>query len=196
MVSLLLSLLMLFQVATPFEIRAKDNLIFGKGEKSGTTYYDVVITQQPNAGVLLRLPYTRKGGKFTFDLHHRLPLNSDFTTAEVTTIVQVLTGATTSIGTYTMSDRVTAADKTAESIVRTSTSEVDKAITPVGTKTIVLDIRPGPQSISIVGQTQIITRGTTTSRIDTPGARIATISNLKFEEVTEINPLKRTPPQN
>jgi hypothetical protein len=70
---------------------------------------------------------------------------------------------------------------------------LDKTVTPLGTKTITLDIRPGPQSISIVGQTQTITRGTTTARFDTPGVRIATISNLKFEEITEINPLKKTP---
>ena len=70
MVSVFLALLLALQI-TPFDVRAKENLVFGKGEKSGTTYYDVVITQQSAAGVLIRLPYTRKGGKFTFDLHHR-----------------------------------------------------------------------------------------------------------------------------
>jgi|SRR6188474_1268255 len=193
MVSLLLSLVLLLQTGTPFEIRAKDNLLFGKGEKSGTSYYDVIITQQPNAGVLIRLPYTRKGGKFTFDLHHRIGLTQDFTPAEVTTIIQVLTGATTTIGTYTITDRVTPTDKSSENIERTSSAEIDRAVIPVSTKTITLDIRPGPQSISIVGQSQIMTRGSTSARVDTPGARIAMVSNLKFVEVTEINPLKKTP---
>src|SRR5262245_1061989 len=194
MVPLFLALLLAFQ-STPFDVRAKENLTFGKGEKSGTTYYDVVIAQQPAAGVLIRLPYTRKGGKFTFDLHHRIPMTPDFAAAEVTTVIQVLTGAQTSIGTYTISDRINPGDKSAENVLKTSSAPIDQAVAPIGTKTIVLDIRPGPQSISIVGQTQIITRGSTTSRIDTPGARIATVSNLKFEEVTEINPLKKTPPK-
>lgn len=194
MVSVFLALLLALQI-TPFDVRAKENLVFGKGEKTGTTYYDVVITQQPAAGVLIRLPYTRKGGKFTFDLHHRIPMTSDFAAAEVTTVIQVLTGAQTSIGTYTISDKINPGDKSAENVLKTSSAPIDQAVAPISTKTIVLDIRPGPQSISIVGQTQIITRGSNTSRIDTPGARIATVSNLKFEEVTEINPLKKTPPK-
>ena len=41
---------------------------------------------------------------------------------------------------------------------------------------------PGPQSISIVGQMLVISRGTTTTRIDTPGTRIAVVSNFKFQE--------------
>src|SRR6266566_2901715 len=101
MVSLVLSFLLAltpFPQATkaaPFDIRAKDNLILGKGAQSGTTYYDVVITQQPGAGVLIKLPYTRKGGKFTFDLHHRVSLSGDFALpADVMTMVEVITGGT------------------------------------------------------------------------------------------------------
>ena len=45
---------------------------------SDAEYYDVVITQQPTSGVLFKLPYTRKGGKFTFDLHHRIGMTVDF----------------------------------------------------------------------------------------------------------------------
>jgi hypothetical protein len=111
----------------------------------------------------------------------------------VTTVIEVLTGATTSIGTYTISDTVKPGDKFAEIVNRVSTAEIDRFITPMSSKTIVLETRPGPQSLSIVGRTQIITRGTTSSRVETPNARMATISNLKFEEVTEINPLKKTP---
>src|SRR5262245_44970674 len=144
MVSLFLALLLAFQ-STPFDVRAKDNLIFGKGEKSGTTYYDVVITQQPAAGVLIRLPYTRKGGKFTFDLHHRIPMTHDFNAAEVTTVIQVLTGAQTSIGSYTISDKITPGEKPAENILKTSSAVIDQTVEPLSTKTIVLDIRPGPQ---------------------------------------------------
>jgi len=196
MVSLLLSFLALFQGVTnvPFDVRARESLVFGKGASSGSTYYDVVITRQPSDGVLIRLPYTRKGGRFTFDLHHRIAMTPDFASpAEVTTVVEVLTGGTTSIGTYTMSGKVRPGDKPAEAITKSSTAELDKFVDPQGSKTVVLTIRPGPQSISIVGLSQVITRGTATARIDTPNARIATISKLKFEEVTEVNPLKKTP---
>jgi hypothetical protein len=174
-----------------FDIRAKQNLLMGKGETTGRDYYDVVITRQPNAGVLIKLPYTKKGGTFSFDLHHRITVTNDFgLPAELTTIVEALSGGTTSIGVYTISNKVEPGDKFDEPIVKSSSAEIDKYVTPLFRKTITMDIRPGPQSLSIVGQMMSISRGTTTTRIDTPGTRIATVSNFKFQEFSAGTPLK------
>jgi hypothetical protein len=170
----------------PFDIRANKNLLFGKSEKTQMEYYDVVITQQPEAGVLIKLPYTRKGGKFTFDLHHRISMTSDFPLpAEVTTMIEVITGGTNSLGVFTIYDKVNPGDKFDDPIVKTSTAEVDRYVTPLSNKAVVLKIAPGPQSISIVGKSRVVTRGAITTRIDTPGTRIATVSNLKFEDATD-----------
>jgi hypothetical protein len=191
-ISLLLALTPFAQQAQElqYEVRARQNLLMGKGATSGKAYYDVVITSQPNAGVLIKLPYTRKGGKFSFDLHHRIAITEDFgLPAEVTTVVEVLTGGTTSIGVYTMVDTINAGAQFDEQIAKASTAEIDKFVTPMSRKTVTLDIRPGPQSISIVGQMLIITRGKTTTRIDTPGTRIAAVSNFKFVETREGTPL-------
>jgi len=197
MISLLISMLLSFtpfaQEGTPlqFDVRARQNLLMGKGATSALPYYDVVVTRQPNAGVLIKLPYTRKGGKFSFDLHHRIAMTEDFGfPAELTTVVEILTGGTTSIGVYTIASRINAGDKFDEGIIKTSTAEIDKYITPMDRKSVTLDIRPGPQSISIVGQMLVITRGSTTTRIETPGTRIAAVSNMKFLEVPEGTPLK------
>jgi hypothetical protein len=169
-----------------FDVRAKQNLVMGKGADTNRSYYDVVITRDPVSGVLIKLPYTKKGGKFTFDLHHRIAMTEDFgLPAEVTTVVEILSGGTTSIGAYTISNNVNQGDKFDESINKTSSAEIDKYVTPLSRKTITLDIRPGPQSISIVGQMLIISRGTTTTRVDTPGTRIATVSNFKFQEAPQ-----------
>src|SRR5712692_2675175 len=111
MVQLLISMLLMWTPLAQegkdigFDIRARQNLMMGKGAATGQPYYDVVITQQPTAGVLIKLPYTKKGGKFTFDLHHRIAMTDDFgLPAEVTTVVDVLNGAGTSVGRYTISD--------------------------------------------------------------------------------------------
>lgn len=174
-----------------FDVRARQNLLMGKGANSGAAYYDVVITHQPNAGVLVKLPYTKKGGKLTFDLHHRIAVTEDFGfPAEVTTVVEVLTGGTTSIGVYTIADTINAGDQFSEPIIKASAAEIDKFVTPMSRKTVTIDIRPGPQSISIVGQMLIITRGKTTTRIDTPGTRIAAVSNFKFQEANQGTPLR------
>src|SRR2546425_11049220 len=119
-----------------FDIRAKQSLLMGKGATSGRPYYDVVITRDPTAGVLIKLPYTKKGGKFTFDLHHRIAMTNDFgLPAEVTTVVEILSGGTTSIGVYTIADKVNTGDKFDESINKASSAEIDKYVTPLSKKT-------------------------------------------------------------
>jgi hypothetical protein len=174
-----------------FDIRARQNLLMGKGETSGKPYYDVVITRDPGSGVLIKLPYTRKGGKFTFDLHHRLAMTEDFgLPADVTTVVEVMSGGTTSVGVFTVAGKINPGDKFDESVNKASSAEIDKYVTPLSRKTVTLNIRPGPQSISIVGQMLVISRGTTTTRIDTPGTRIATVSNFRFQETPQGAQLK------
>jgi len=193
MVATLLSLMLALMPALQqrndslqFDIRANKNLILGKGERTKGEYYDVVITQQPTSGVLIKLPYTRKGGKFTFDLHHRIAMTNDFgLPAEVMTMIEVVTGGTNSLGVFTISDKISPGDKFDENIVKTSPAEIDKFITPLSRKTVTIKTLPGPQSIAIVGKALIITRGATTTRIETPGTRVATVSNFKFEEVSE-----------
>src|SRR5436190_6853526 len=106
----------------PFEIRADRNLILGKGEKSSETYYDAVITKEPSKGILVKLPYTQKGGKFSFDLHHRISLTPNFADAEVTTIIEVITGSGTSLGLFTLNEKVPAGGKFDEAITKVSTA--------------------------------------------------------------------------
>src|SRR6058998_624550 len=159
MISLLISVLLAWMPLAqegkdiPFDIRARQNLLMGKGGTSGSLYYDVVITRQPTQGILIKLPYTKKGGKFSFDLHHRIAMPEDFgLPAEVTTVIEVLSGGTTSLGVYTIADKINPGDKFDEPILKASSAEIDKYVTALSKKTITLDIRPGPQSISIVGQ--------------------------------------------
>jgi hypothetical protein len=168
----------------PFDIRADKNLVLGVGEKSAETYYDVIITREAAKGVMVKLPYTQKGGKFTFDLHHRVALVPNFADAEITTIIEVINGGGTSVGVYTLIDKVNAASKFDEAIVKVSAAEVDRYITALSHKSISIDTVPGPQTLSIVGKTSIVTRGASSTRIDTPGVRIAAVSKMKFAEAT------------
>src|SRR5688572_11549445 len=182
--SFLLSLSPLAQTGPlAFEVRAPQNLLLGKGETTGATYYDVIVTRQPPSGVLVKLDYNRRDTKFSFDLHHRVSLDPSFALpAEVTTIVEVLSGGTTSMGTFTISSTINPGDVFDEPIAKVSQAEFDRYVTPIGRKTITLNTIPGSQSLSIVGQAVIITRGTRTERRESPNARIAMVSNFKFEE--------------
>ena len=191
MLATVVSLLMLLtpqaqeQLNAPlaFEVRAAANRLFGKGQTTGFQYYDVPITRQPGSGILIKLDYTRRNTTFSFDLHHRLSLDPDFEyPAEIITNVEVLSGGTTSIGTFTVIDTIKSGDVFEEPIDRVSTADVDRFVTPFGKKTVTLKLGSGSQSISIVGQSVIITRGNRNTRIDTPGQRVAIVSNFKFQE--------------
>src|SRR6187399_1309203 len=131
----------------PFEVRADKNLIMGKGEKSGETYYDAVVSRDAAKGILVKLPYTQKGGKFSFDLHHRISLTPNFVDAEVTTIIEVITGGGTSVGVYTLIDKVTSASQFDETIAKVSTADVDRYVTPLSRKTITIETKSGPQTV-------------------------------------------------
>src|SRR5437870_5884353 len=142
MISLLISMLLAWTPFAqegkdiPFDIRARQNLLMGKGGTSGSLYYDVVITRLPTQGILIKLPYTKKGGKFSFDLHHRIGMTPDFGfPAEVTTVVEVLSGSTTSLGVFTIAGKITAGDKFNEPIIKASSAEIDKFVTPISRKT-------------------------------------------------------------
>jgi hypothetical protein len=190
MLSTVVSLLMLFMPLAQqqnaqllYEIRASPALTMGKGVTSGRTYYDVAITRQPNSGVLVKLDYSRRNTSFSFDLHHRLSLLPDFAyPAEIITNIEVLSGGTTSIGTFTIIDTIKSGDAFEETIDKVSKADVDRYVTPLGRKTVTLRLGAGNQSLSIVGQAVTIKHGTMTTRIDTPGQRIAVVSNFRYQE--------------
>jgi hypothetical protein len=166
-----------------YEVRAEASRLFGKGHTSGRAYYDVIVTRQPNSGIPIKLDYTRSNTTFSFDLHHRVSLGPDFVyPATITTTVEVLSGGTVSMGAFTLIDTVKEGDVFEETIDKVSTSEVDRYVTPLGKKTVTMKLAGASQSLSIVGQSVIVTRGTRTTRIDTPGQRIAIVSNFKFLE--------------
>ncbi len=176
--------------ALDYEVRAPENLFFGTGVSSGGPYYDVPITELPTEGVLIKLPYTQKGGQLTFDVHHRVGLSDDFgLPAEIMTVVEVMTGGTNRLGIYTLLDQIGQDAAAVEPIERASDVEIDRYVSPLSVKTISINTEPGPQSISVVGRDLNVTRSGRTTRVDTPGTRIAMISNIRFEEIREGTPL-------
>jgi hypothetical protein len=179
-----------------FEIRARQALFFGTGADSNSLYFDVPITDQPGEGVLIKLPYTQRGGKLTFDVHHRVAMSDDFgLPAELMTVIEVVTGGTNHLGTYTLLDDIGPDVRPAEEIRRASDSEIDRYVSPLMSKTIEINTLPGPQSVSIVGRNLNISRSGRTTLVETPGTRIAMVSNIKFESIRVGTPLTFDDPE-
>ena len=144
------------------------------------------ITQQANQGVLLKLGYTQRGGELSFDMHHRAGLSDEFgLPAEIMTVIEIITGASNRLGSYTLLSQVGQDARSDEAIDRASTAEVDRYVVPLGRKHITIKTDPGPQSISVVGRELTISRDGFVTYIDTPGTRIAMISNIQFEETRQ-----------
>ncbi len=173
-----------------FEVRAPRNLFFGTGVSTDRSYFDVPITVLPAQGVLIKLPYTQRGGLLSFDVHHRVGLSDDFgLPAEIMTVIEIMTGGTNQLGVYTLLDDIGPDAQAIEEIARASTAEIDRYVSPLAVKTIEINTQPGPQSISIVGRNLNITRLGRTTLIDTPGTRIAMVSNIRFREIRAGTPL-------
>src|SRR5574339_290981 len=73
MLSFVVSLLMFFSPLSQqknaelrYEVRADASRLFGKGQTSGVNYYDVIVTRQPNAGIPIKLDFTRQNTTFSF----------------------------------------------------------------------------------------------------------------------------------
>lgn len=168
------------------EVRAREALRFGAGISSGSDYFDVPIVGQADQGVLIKLGYTQRGGELSFDLHHRAALSGDFgLPAELMTVVDVLSGSSTPLGTFTLLSNVTQNAAPDEEIERASDAEVDRYVSPLGRRTIRIQTEPGPQSVAIVGRELTITREGFITHIDTPGTRIAMVSNIRFVETRQ-----------
>jgi hypothetical protein len=166
------------------DVRAREALEFGTGTESGQTYFDVPIAYDASQGVLIKLGYTQRGGELSFDLHHRASLSAEFELpAEIMTVVEVITGASNRMGTFTLLNTLGPDVAPVEPVDRASEAEVDRYVSPLGRKRVTIATEPGPQSISIVGRELTIRREGFVTRIDTPGTRIAMISNIRFEEV-------------
>lgn len=169
-----------------FDMRARENLLFGTGIESGSDYYDIPITEHPNEGVLIKLPYTQKGGELTFDVHHRVGQSGDYgLPAELMMVFEVVTGGANILGRFTLLHDVSVDTMPVEPIDRASDAEVDRYVSPVMVRTITIRTDPGPQSVSLVGRNLNITREGRTVLVDTPGTRIAMVSNIRFAETRE-----------
>jgi hypothetical protein len=165
------------------DIRANEALMFGIGQETGSPYFDVPITELADDGVLIKLGYTQRGGELSFDIHHRAALSEEFgLPAEIMTVVEVITGSSNRMGTFTLLSTVDDGARSEEPLTRMSDAEVDRYVAPVGRRTVTLKTEPGPQSISIVGRELTISRAGFVTRVDTPGTRIAMVSNIHFEE--------------
>jgi hypothetical protein len=116
--------------------------------------------------------------------------------AELMMVFEVVTGGANILGRFTMLHDIALDTMPVEPIDRASEEEIDRYVSPLMIRTVTIKTDPGPQSISLVGKNLNITREGRALVVDTPGTRIAMVSNIQFEETREGTTLEfETDPQ-
>ncbi len=159
----------------------------GPGITSKLAYCDVLTGRDPKAGVIVRLPARRGPLTLRFDLHNRHTYSEDEVKKK-----QAYASYTASIGVLTMDNTlltravVAGEFRRAEDLVERIGGGAGpggvKAVGPVGTESISVEIEPGVTEVSILGEKLTVVRiDGAPATYTTAGRPIAVISDVTVE---------------
>ena len=159
----------------------------GAGVKTKQSFCDVLTGRDPVQGIIIKLPPHRGALKLTFDLHNRHTYSEEEVRAK-----KSFAAYTATIGVLTL-DNTLLARKVVTSEFRRAEDLVDrisggagpggvKAVAPVGTESVSVDIPADAAEVSILGEKLSVVRiDGIPANYSTPGRPIAIISNANVE---------------
>jgi hypothetical protein len=173
--------------------------VLGDGIKSGQRYCDIVTATDVKNGAVIRVPKHRGVAVVTFDLHNR-----QMYSAELERSGQAYTRALATIvaagpdGTVLQRNAVLSEFRTASDLVERITGGAGpggvKAVAPVGTEKVAIDVPEGYDAIALVGESLTVTRVDGNETVRAPGRPIAVVSNAQIQ-YQPAPPKKTTPPK-
>jgi len=161
----------------------------GAGVSTKLMYCDVLIGRDPQEGILIKLPARRGPLTLRFTLHNRHTYSE-----EEVRMKRAFASYTASIGVLTM-DNTLLTRAVVASEFRTANDLVDrisggagpggvKAVAPVGSEPIAVEIPPEMTELTILGEKLTVVRGDgVAATYSVPGRPIAIISNATVEYV-------------
>jgi len=158
----------------------------GTGVNTKLDYCDVMTGRDVTAGVLVRFPEHKGPVTLSFDLHNRHTYSEEQVKAN-----RAYAHYTASIGVLTM-DNTLVQRAVVDSEFRKVTDFVDrigggagpagiKAVAPVGTEMVSMQIPEEENEVSILGEKLTVERLDGTATYSSPGRPIAVISNVMIE---------------
>ncbi len=169
----------------------------GAGVRTKLSFCDVLTGRDPANGIIIKLPPHRGAATLRFDLHNRHTYSEDEMRAK-----KGFAAYTASIGTLTP-DNTLLARAVVASEFRTPQDLLDrvtggagpggvKAVAPIGTEHIVVEIPAGLDQVSILGEKLTIVRSDGEPQTySAPGRPIAIISNVNIEYTPAPTPTRR-----
>jgi hypothetical protein len=160
--------------------------VLGDGIKTGLRFCDVLTGSDPASGVTIRVPKHRGPAVLTFALHNR-----QMYSAELEQSGRAYTRATSTIGVLTI-DGTVLQRAVVRSEFRRVTDLVDrisggagpggvKAVAPVGTETIVVEIPEETDVVSLLGEKLLISRVDGNETVQSAGRPIAIVSSAQVQ---------------
>jgi hypothetical protein len=171
--------------------------VLGDGLKSGQRYCDIVTAADVKTAATIRVPRHRGVATVSFDLHNRQMYSAELErsgrayTRALATIV-----AAGSDGTILQRNAVLSEFRTASDLVERIAGGAGpggvKAVAPVGTEKVVIEVPESYDAVALVGESLSITRVDGNETVRSPGRPIAVVSNAQIQY--QPAPAKKTPP--
>ena len=160
--------------------------VLGQGVATGRAFCDVLIGNDPIAGVIVRIPPHRGVATLSFDLHNR-----HIYSAGLVESGRGYTRATATIGALGM-DGSLLSRAVVQSEFRTAANLFDrvaagagvagvKAVAPLGLEPVIVEIPESAAAVSLLGEKLVAVRADGTETVVGPGRPIAVISNVKLQ---------------
>ena len=160
--------------------------VLGDGIRSGQRYCDIVTGTDVKKGATIRLPPHRGVALVSFDLHNRQMYSAELErsgrayTRALATIVAAGPDGTILQRNAVLSEFRTAADLV-ERIAGGAGPGGVKAVAPVGTEKVVIEVPESYDAVALVGETLSITRVDGNETVQAPGRPIAVVSNAQIQ---------------
>jgi hypothetical protein len=160
--------------------------LLGDGVKSGQRYCDIVTAADVKNAAVVRVPRHRGVATVTFDLHNRQMYSAElersgraYTRALATVVAAGLDG--TVLQRNAVLSEFRKESDLVERIAGGAGPGGVKAVAPVGTEKVIIEVPESYDAIALVGESLSITRIDGNETVRAPGRPIAVVSNAQVQ---------------
>jgi hypothetical protein len=169
----------------------------GTGVRTGRLFCDVLAGRDASGGILIKIPKHQGQATLTFDLHNRHTYSADQVAAgrayaRYTATIGVLTLDNTLLSRFVVRNEFRREADLFDRVSGGSGPGGVKAVAPTGVEPVTIQLPPGTEQVSILGEKVATVRIDGEVLFSTPGRPIAVISQPMVEFRPPATPPKRT----
>jgi hypothetical protein len=158
----------------------------GPGVHTGRQFCDVLAGRDPQAGIIVKLPRHTGPATLLFDLHNRHTYSAELERAgrgymRYVASIGVLTLDNTLISRAAIESEVRRASDLFDRVSGGAGYNGTKAVAPTGVESIAIEIPPGIDAVSILGERLTMKGVEGTETYASEGRPVAVISDVKVE---------------